>query len=796
MDSIISLDMHPSFPGSSTSTNSGGSIPSMAPGSNSAPIFKGQGIESFIEIYDMITMKNTGNQKTLLFPYYCDKSLTSSLIKTKAYESRDWDLFKFMLIDRFKKDDDDESFSSLEKLVSQSFSVDGFEEFIYSFDYICAKLVASGSILISNKSKLLIKAMPKSIIDRIGPKLYMDNGKLIDYTLLSETLKKEVVYQRRLQKLLIEVESPPSIMEKSDKMKQPAEKSMISFNYTVPKESKESRIADSEDKDFKYLVDKMSAMSLAIKRIEERTTQTTEFKGYQSFNKPQCAYCDKDHAKRDCKELDEALQQKLVKIGERGMIIDMNGNRYPLNYNNGEIKSLIQATKQVYGKLMHIERDADINHQSFESNMVIRENEFNELVNTYAASREKHKDSNIYSPYNAPAEKKRGRKPCISKTVGVINDPQNSVDTVQNIPVELDSYNNEMEAIERNSEAHEMFDRPYKMKANIVEVSLQEKVFEKCKSSKIELSLQELASVSPMVRKSLNDDFRQKRIVITDKITTMPFLKESYNKLPSWRTEYLAVGSGRIIGKLQGAEVQLLFDEGSEINVMSSAVYKALESLGRAELDESVNWNLVDANQGSSKMAGVCKEIIVEIEGSAVKVPIFVSDQTKTPVILGRPWDIKSRVLKDNRSDGSLWYTIRDENSGAARTFCVNDEKDKRRFEDAEPHEKDRSTKTSSIMVCNSIYSAANEYNTEVQTRYKNVANKVKPAQKALKEIKSPEIQDKDKTHQSDQIRLTEERLKSLVVGDGELTPTEQEYLNHQMGRIPTVGFVLKRKTT
>ncbi|OMJ21209.1 hypothetical protein AYI69_g5923, partial [Smittium culicis] len=362
-------------------------------------------------------------------------------------------------------------------------------------------------------------------------------------------------------------------------MKQSTEKSMISFYDTVPKERKGSRIADSEDKDFKYLVDKMSAMSLEIKRIEERTTQKTEFK--------------------DCKELDQALQQKLVKIGERGMIIVINGNRYPLNYYNGWIKSLIQAKKKVYGKLMHIERDADITHQSVESNMVLRENEFNDLVNTYAASREKHNDSNIYSPYNAPAKKKRGRKPGFSKTVGVINDPQNSFDTVQNIPVKLDSYKNAMEAIERNSEAHE-----------------------------------------------------------------------------TRRTEYLAFGSGRIIGKLKGAEVQLLFDEGSEINVMSSAVYKAIESLGRAELDESANWNLVDANQGSSKMAGMCKEIIVEIEGSAVKVPIFVSDQTKTPVILGRPWDIKSRVLKDTRSDGSLWYTIRDENSGAARTFCVNDERD------------------------------------------------------------------------------------------------------------------------
>ncbi|OMJ28951.1 hypothetical protein AYI69_g1562 [Smittium culicis] len=95
----------------------------------------------------------------------------------------------------------------------------------------------------------------------------MENGKLIDYTKLNETLKKEVVYQRRLQKLLIEVESPPSILEKSDKMKQPAEKSMISFNDTVPKESKGSSIAYSENKDFKYPVDKMSAMSLSIKRM-------------------------------------------------------------------------------------------------------------------------------------------------------------------------------------------------------------------------------------------------------------------------------------------------------------------------------------------------------------------------------------------------------------------------------------------------------------------------------------------------------------------------------------------------
>ncbi|PVZ99616.1 hypothetical protein BB558_004355 [Smittium angustum] len=137
----------------------------------------------------------------------------------------------------------------------------------------------------------------------------------------------------------------------------------------------------------------------------------------------------------------------------------------------------------------------------------------------------------------------------------------------------------------------------------------------------------------------------------------------------NWKTGYLAVGSGKVIGRLQGAEVKLLFDEGSEINVMSADVYRALRSLGRAELDESLNWNLIDANQGSTRMMGVFNNLEVEIEGVLVRVPIFVSEHTSTPVIMGRPWDLKSRVLKDNRTDGTLWYTIRDKSTDAAASF-------------------------------------------------------------------------------------------------------------------------------
>ncbi|OMJ08875.1 hypothetical protein AYI70_g11263 [Smittium culicis] len=215
--------------------------------------------------------------------------------------------------------------------------------------------------------------------------------------------------------------------------------------------------------------------------------------------------------------------------------------------------------------------------------------------------------------------------------------------------------NQEDELIEINE-----FDKiGYKMKANIVNKNLSSNLVKKCKELKIEMTLEELASVSPLIRKSLNDEFKVKRI---DKVSN---INNSINqKLEDWKRAYLSVGSGRKIGVIQGAEVEILLDEGSEINIMSSAVYNSLESLGRANLNTNIKWQMKDANSGVSSLLGVVENCFVIVERCRVKVPIFVSNSIKESVILGRPLDLKCRALKDNRQDGSLWYTIKDEFDG------------------------------------------------------------------------------------------------------------------------------------
>ncbi|OMJ17958.1 hypothetical protein AYI70_g5642 [Smittium culicis] len=136
-----------------------------------------------------------------------------------------------------------------------------------------------------------------------------------------------------------------------------------------------------------------------------------------------------------------------------------------------------------------------------------------------------------------------------------------------------------MEKIVSNDEEliyFSQFDNPnYKMKAKIVNKNLTEALIQKCKELKIELTLEELTTVSPVVRKCLNEEFKVKRVTEVKKV------ENSVNsvKLNSedCKSDYLAVGSRRKICIIQEAEIEVLFDEGSNVNLISIEVYKALE---------------------------------------------------------------------------------------------------------------------------------------------------------------------------------------------------------------------------
>ncbi|PVZ97624.1 hypothetical protein BB558_006410 [Smittium angustum] len=205
-----------------------------------------------------------------------------------------------------------------------------------------------------------------------------------------------------------------------------------------------------------------------------------------------------------------------------------------------------------------------------------------------------------------------------------------------------------------------------------------------------------------------------------------------------------------------GAGVEFLLDEGSEINIMNVNVYNALKSLKRIEIDQEINWSMRDANQGYSKLVGVCKDCRIMIEGIEVSVPVFISEKTEPQVILGRPWERKTRVLKDNRDDGSLWYTIKDPKSGASATFCAAAKEDSRLF----PVKKQQS-----------IASSKNS-NTGFF-----IVNKIDAGWKAISTM--PIQLNKD--------RMTEERWEQLIVGNGNLTELEIEYFKNKLRSVGKV---------
>ncbi|PWA00989.1 hypothetical protein BB558_002939 [Smittium angustum] len=165
----------------------------------------------------------------------------------------------------------------------------------------------------------------------------------------------------------------------------------------------------------------------------------------------------------------------------------------------------------------------------------------------------------------------------------------------------------------------------YKMVSKIVNKDKENAVFEKLKERE------------PLVNISTYEE--------SGNYTKPNSHKDSQNE-KEWDEFHLSSGSGKVNGYINGAGVEFLLDEGSEINIMNSSVYDALNTLQWIDIDRGIKWIMRDANQGNSKLIGVCKDCKISISGIEVVVPVFVSQNTEPQVILGRPWEQKAQLLK------------------------------------------------------------------------------------------------------------------------------------------------------
>ncbi|OMJ14322.1 hypothetical protein AYI69_g8646, partial [Smittium culicis] len=235
-----------------------------------------------------------------------------------------------------------------------------------------------------------------------------------------------------------------------------------------------------------------------------------------------CIYCDGFHQKRDCEILTEDLNKGLVNLDEKKSIILPNGIAIKPNYGNGGMKALLKPKIQsVNNNVVQVcandsshyvdERDYFSNEIQMKNDYleIINEDEFEKIIESFGTKR-KQEDiplAELTSYKRINQDSKKG------DNMSKFNIPENKND--------------------------EILDLPYTMKSKIVKYEYQDKVLQKCKQSLITLSLEEVASVSPLVRKSLNDDFRLKKEIKVDTINSTE--EDISNK--NWKKKYLSVGS-------------------------------------------------------------------------------------------------------------------------------------------------------------------------------------------------------------------------------------------------------------
>ena len=138
-------------------------------------------------------------------------------------------------------------------------------------------------------------------------------------------------------------------------------------------------------------------------------------------------------------------------------------------------------------------------------------------------------------------------------------------------------------------------------------------------------------------------------------------------EVDGYQTSLYVVSSGYMSGYVENSPMHFLLDAGSEINVMPFRTFEKLNIL----IDVDADWRMGDANAQTTKLMGVCHNVSIVIGGVGVKVHIFVNQQAKYDLLLGRPWERAVRAEYQNRDDGSLWCKIRSPDGRRIVRFCA-----------------------------------------------------------------------------------------------------------------------------
>src|SRR5579862_2516556 len=390
---------------------------------------------------------------------------------------------------------------------------------------------------------------------------------------------------------------------------------------------------------------------------------------------PRCIMCDsKEHSRRDdCVFYQEAIATGNIKLNDRGRVVfAANGAEIPTQFGKGGMKRIYELT---YPPLT-----GDLAIQSSSRNVTFDDGNYASIgeghgvrVTTLDFENGIRTDRII----DADVEEKRKRDE-FDRT----RQTRRRMEESQTPPAASGPTPPTVAPNARSPRADDSKPK-YRLQSQLNQTVGTADIGDKIMNTPVMLSIKEILAVSPEMGNYMHEQTRRKRVPVSDtnsddadeiievasKATAVSESTATVSLVTSSGPKpFYALPSGKAAVVLnEQVRTNALLDDGSELNVMSEALYKELEY----PIDEDINWKIngydaakaekeLEARYGArGDVLGVLHNVYVDVGGVQVKQHIFVVRTLPAGLILGRPWGRMTRAVFANEDDGSYTVWIR-----------------------------------------------------------------------------------------------------------------------------------------
>ncbi|OMJ14729.1 hypothetical protein AYI69_g8472, partial [Smittium culicis] len=336
----------------------GHTTPQLLPGMAGAPVFDGEDLTEFLSYYEIITIKSSDAEKTMLFPFYCIQKIRSVITKYIPYIERDWVKLQLVLKDYYMREDSrDKIQEDINNLVKKGTKLRDIKTYLHQFEFILQKYNRISSMIDREKRETLLKSINPADLIKIQNQLYDNKGDFLNYDDISTKLKTLATMEKNLQNIIgsYSTETQPLNPDKAKDVElvKMMGKLCIKIDTAIDKNIKDVRVNDK-------------------------------------FKRPiRCIYCDGAHIRSECDYFKVDKESGLIKVGSDGFIGDIKGNKIPTNWGKGGMRTLINNT-QSNSRQIKIEPpdnyDFAVEWETINEDS-ISELDFSTLVNSFASKR-------------------------------------------------------------------------------------------------------------------------------------------------------------------------------------------------------------------------------------------------------------------------------------------------------------------------------------------------------------------------------------------------------------------------